>query len=120
MSGTTLFVGNLAWTTEEAEVMEIFSSVAPVLKCTIPRGRSGRSRGFALVEYASPMDAIAAIQRLEGARSWAVGRRAAPPVLAAAPDPAPQLGLPARAAQLRLRRCPGAARRLPRSWRLPR
>ena len=66
---TRLFIGNLPWTTEEAELAELFNSVSPCLKVTIPRGRQGRSRGFALGEYASPLDAMQAIQALEGARA---------------------------------------------------
>lgn len=63
---TRLFVGNLPWSTEESQLLELFNSVRPCNKATIERGRQGRSRGFAIVEYPSAMDAMAAMQALNG------------------------------------------------------
>lgn len=67
-AATRLFVGNLPWSTEESQLLELFNSVRPCLKATIERGRQGRSRGFAIVEYPSAMDAMAAMQALNGER----------------------------------------------------
>lgn len=55
--------------TEEGQLIELFSTVRPPLKASIERGRQGRSRGFAIVEYASAMDALAAMQALNGANA---------------------------------------------------
>lgn len=61
-----LYVGNLPWETEEQELRGLFASCGNVLSLEIPKGRQERSRGYALVEYSSPMEAAAAVQRLNG------------------------------------------------------
>ena len=62
-----LFVGNLPWETEEAALQQLFSSCGTVVKCEIPKGRQGRSRGYGVVEFVSPHEAQQAIQTLHGA-----------------------------------------------------
>ncbi len=69
-----LFVGNLPWDTEEGTLRELFASCGNVVKCEIPKGRQGRSRGYAIVEFSSPMEASAAVQRLHGARRASSGK----------------------------------------------
>ena len=64
----SLFVGNLPWDTEEAALRELFSPFGTVLRLEIPVGRQGRSRGYATVEFSSPLEASSAVQRLHGAR----------------------------------------------------
>lgn len=72
---SSLYVGNLPWSTESAELQALFATVGAVLKCEVAVGRNGRSRGYAVVEYASPADAQAAIARLSGAPSAARAAR---------------------------------------------
>ena len=62
-----LFVGNLPWETEEAALQQLFASCGTVVKCEIPKGRQGRSRGYGVVEFVSPLEAQQAIQTLHGA-----------------------------------------------------
>jgi RNA recognition motif-containing protein len=63
-----LYVGNLSFKTTEADLNDLFSQVGTVENVRIITDRdTGRSRGFAFVEYASNADGEAAIQRFEGA-----------------------------------------------------
>jgi RNA recognition motif-containing protein len=60
-----LFVGNLPYEASEADVRELFSSVAPPLKVVLPVDReTGRPRGFAFVEYGDRAQGEDAVQRL--------------------------------------------------------
>ncbi len=60
-----LFVGNLPYEASEADVRELFSSVAPPVKVVLPVDReTGRPRGFAFVEYGDRAQGEDAIQRL--------------------------------------------------------
>jgi RNA recognition motif-containing protein len=63
-----LFVGNLPWDTEEPALQQLFSQCGAVVKCEIPKGRQGRSRGYGIVEYSAPHEAQLAVQQLHGAR----------------------------------------------------
>lgn len=48
---TTLYVGNIPWSTTEDQLHEIFSRVGEVQACRIITERStGRSRGYGFVE----------------------------------------------------------------------
>src|SRR5439155_14238873 len=70
---TKLYVGNLAFTTSENDLQDLFSSHGPVTEVHMPFDReSGRPRGFAFVTMATPEAAQAAIQALNGT---AVGER---------------------------------------------
>ena len=62
-----LYVGNLPWDTTEATLRELFSSVGTVVNVELPVGRNGRSRGYGLIDFASPGEGAAAIQSLNGA-----------------------------------------------------
>lgn len=63
----TAFVGNLSFSATEEELKELFSTAGPVVKARIGMDReTGKSRGFAFVEFASDEDCAAAIQRLNG------------------------------------------------------
>ncbi|MHC4819057.1 MAG: RNA recognition motif domain-containing protein [Planctomycetota bacterium] len=66
---TKLFVGNLSYTVTEERLLEMFQADGrSVSRVTIVTDRdSGRSRGFAFVEMASPEDAQAAVGALNGA-----------------------------------------------------
>jgi hypothetical protein len=62
-----LFVGNLPWETEDAALQQLFSQCGTVVKCEIPKGRQGRSRGYGIVEFSAPHEAQLAVQQLHGA-----------------------------------------------------
>jgi RNA recognition motif-containing protein len=65
--GTRLFVGNLSYQTTEDDLRQLFAGVANVSSVTVVTERdSGRSKGFAFVEMASPEDAQKAINELNG------------------------------------------------------
>ncbi len=62
-----LFVGNLSYTTTEAELRAHFGTVAPPSQVVLPVDRdTGRPRGFAFVEFAERAHAEAAIQKFNG------------------------------------------------------
>jgi len=63
----TAFVGNLSFSATEEELTTLFSEVGPVVKARIGTDReTGRSRGFAFVEFASDEACASAIERLNG------------------------------------------------------
>ena len=46
----TIFIGNLSWETEVADLEQLFSNYGVVKKCYLPLDReTGRKRGFAFV-----------------------------------------------------------------------
>lgn len=62
-----LFIGNLSYTTTEADLRGYFSTVAPPSQVVLPVDReTGRPRGFAFVEFQDRAHAEDAIQRLNG------------------------------------------------------
>jgi cold-inducible RNA-binding protein len=62
-----LFVGNLAYSTTEADLRTYFGAIAPPSQVVVPVDReTGRPRGFAFVEYSDRTHAEAAIQRFNG------------------------------------------------------
>ncbi|TPX42430.1 hypothetical protein SeLEV6574_g05609 [Synchytrium endobioticum] len=64
---TKLFVGNLAWATDEYSLQSAFSAYGVITEAVILRDReSGRSRGFGFVTYASTEEASVAIQNMNG------------------------------------------------------
>ncbi|MCL4395065.1 MAG: RNA-binding protein [Chloroflexi bacterium] len=64
---TRLFVGNLSYQTTEDDLRQLFAGVASVASVTLVTEReSGRSKGFAFVEMATPEDAQKAISQLNG------------------------------------------------------
>lgn len=63
-----LFVGGLAWATDDAALTDFFAQVGEVRSLTIVMDRdTGRSRGFGFVEMADANAAREAIERLDGA-----------------------------------------------------
>jgi len=63
-----LYVGNLTFTTTEAEVRQLFAQAGTVTQCEVIKDRdSGQSKGFAFVTMASPAEAQKAIGRFHGA-----------------------------------------------------
>jgi RNA recognition motif-containing protein len=62
-----LFVGNLAYSTTEADLRTYFGTVAPPSQVVLPVDReTGRPRGFAFVEYLDRAHAEQAIQKFNG------------------------------------------------------
>jgi RNA recognition motif-containing protein len=69
----TIYVGNLPYTTTEAELVELFVPFGDVLRVTIVTHRdTGRSRGFGFVEMQDVTQGRAAVAALAG--SEAIGR----------------------------------------------
>lgn len=61
-----LYVGNLPWSTGEAELEEMFAAIGAVTSANVITDRdTGRSRGFGFVEMSSD-DAKRAIEELNG------------------------------------------------------
>lgn len=62
----TLYVGNLPWTTNEAELRQTFEAHAPVISARIiTQPETGRSRGFGFVEV-EDNDAPKVIKEMNG------------------------------------------------------
>ena len=62
-----LFVGNLSYTTTEADLRTYFGAVAPPSHVVLPVDReTGRPRGFAFVEFLDRAQAEEAIQKFHG------------------------------------------------------
>ena len=62
-----LFVGNLAYSTTEADLRSYFGTVAPPSQVVLPVDReTGRPRGFAFVEFQDRAHAEQAIQKFHG------------------------------------------------------
>jgi RNA recognition motif-containing protein len=69
-----IFVGNLAFTTTEEELAQLFHPYGEIASVRIMTDRdTGRSRGFGFVEMPNAMEANAAIAGLDGT---ALGGRA--------------------------------------------
>ena len=62
-----LFVGNLAYSTTEADLRSYFGAVAPPSQVVLPVDReTGRPRGFAFVEFIDRAHAEQAIKQFNG------------------------------------------------------
>jgi RNA recognition motif-containing protein len=67
LAAVRLFVGNLSYSTTEADLRAYFSTVAPPSHVVLPVDRdTGRPRGFAFVEFLDRAQAEAAIQKFHG------------------------------------------------------
>jgi len=65
--GNRLYVGNLPYTTTEADLEEVFGAVGGVTDVTIVFDRiANRSKGFGFVELESDAAAQQAIEQLDG------------------------------------------------------
>jgi cold-inducible RNA-binding protein len=64
---TKLFVGNLSYNLNEANLEELFAKSGKVVSVAIPTDRdTGKKRGFAFVEMGTQAEAEAAIDSLNG------------------------------------------------------
>lgn len=62
-----IYVGNLAFETDSAQLEKLFAEHGPVTKVQVIADRdTGKSRGFGFVEMTSPADAQKAISDLDG------------------------------------------------------
>ena len=62
-----IFVGNLAWTTNDDSLHAAFSAYGQVTDSIVLKDReTQRSRGFGFVTYATPEEAQAAIEAMDG------------------------------------------------------
>lgn len=62
-----LYVGNLPYSVSEGELRQLFSQAGTVESITMPTEReTGRPRGFAFVEMATPAEAENAIRMFNG------------------------------------------------------
>lgn len=65
--GKKLYVGNLSFKVDSAQLQDIFAEVGAVDSANVITDReSGRSKGFGFVEMAAEADAQTAIQKLNG------------------------------------------------------
>src|SRR4051794_35684036 len=63
MSQSRLFVGNLSYQTMENELQEYFSQAGIVSSVNLMLDKfTGKSRGFAFIEFSSPTDANKAVE----------------------------------------------------------
>ena len=64
MSQSRLFVGNLSYQTGENDLQDYFAQAGAVTSVNLMVDRvTGRSRGFAFVEYATPEEAAKAVEQ---------------------------------------------------------
>lgn len=67
MSENRLFVGNLAYQTIENDLQELFSAAGAVTSVNLMMDKfTGKSRGFAFVEFANEADAQKAVESFHG------------------------------------------------------
>lgn len=63
-SSTKVYVGNLSWDTSDSDLETYFGRVGDVRTASVRKSKSGRSQGQGTVEFASPSDALDAIEKL--------------------------------------------------------
>ncbi len=64
---TNIYVGNLPYSTTEAELIEVFSAHGAVNRASVVTDRdTGHSRGFGFVEMVNDDEGSAAIEALNG------------------------------------------------------
>jgi RNA recognition motif-containing protein len=67
MSDRRLFVGNISYQTQETDLQDLFSQAGAVVSCNLMLDKfTGKSRGFAFVEYGSPEEANKAVEMFHG------------------------------------------------------
>ena len=66
-SGVRLFVGNLPYTANTADLERVFAEVGKVISVSLMTDRAtGQSKGFAFIDMGSKEEAAAAIKRFDG------------------------------------------------------
>lgn len=62
-----VYVGNLPWSMRDADLEQLFSEAGEVVSARVIMDRvRNRSKGFGFVEFTSPEDAQAAIEKFNG------------------------------------------------------
>lgn len=65
MNESRLYVGNLSYKTTEADLQDYFSQAGVVTSCNVMLDKfTGKSRGFAFVEFATEEEAKKAVEQL--------------------------------------------------------
>lgn len=65
--GNKLYVGNFPWSTTESELEELFAQYGDLRSVKIITDKeTGRSRGFAFIEFVNADDAVAAMESENG------------------------------------------------------
>lgn len=65
-SGTRIFVGNLSWSVTSDDLAELYKPCGEVIEATVQEQANGRSKGWAIVEFATPAQAESAIKEMNG------------------------------------------------------
>lgn len=65
--GKRCYVSNLAWKTSWQDLKDKFRECGNVVYANVTRGEDGRSKGWGIVEFETPDEAIAAVNQLNGA-----------------------------------------------------
>lgn len=64
---TKLFIGSLAWATNDDSLKDLFSTVGTVVSASVIMDReTNRSKGFGFVEMSTDEEAKAAVEQLNG------------------------------------------------------
>jgi RNA recognition motif-containing protein len=67
MNQNRLFVGNLSYQTQENDLQDYFATAGVVTSVNLMLDKmTGKSRGFAFVEYATAEDAVKAVEQFHG------------------------------------------------------
>jgi RNA recognition motif-containing protein len=67
MNESRLFVGNLSYRTLESELQDYFAQAGPVNQVSLMMDKfTGKSRGFAFIEFASGAGALKAVEMFHG------------------------------------------------------
>jgi RNA recognition motif-containing protein len=64
--GTQVVVHGLPWSYTGAQLHEIFQGIGDIVSGDIAYGRDGRSRGYGVIQFATPEQAAEAIQQFNG------------------------------------------------------
>lgn len=64
--GKRCYVGNLAWRTSWQDLKDKFRECGSVVYANVMRTEDGRSKGWGIVEFESPEEALKAVQSMNG------------------------------------------------------
>ncbi|EIE21682.1 G-strand telomere binding protein 1 [Coccomyxa subellipsoidea C-169] len=64
--GKRCFVGNLAWKTSWQDLKDKFREIGTVVYANVVRDDAGRSKGWGIVEFETPEEAVAAVNTFNG------------------------------------------------------
>lgn len=65
-TGTRIFVGNLSWSVTSEDLAELYKPCGDVIEAKVQEQANGRSKGWAIVEFATPAQAASAIKEMNG------------------------------------------------------